>query len=163
MGFSWAIKLIKSPVFTIIGLFVVAGLAISGKRVDFRRGALFVEVGAGTGGLLWVRPSIPRVAILTRMEMCAMTWQGTRPTIRVLSPRWENGVFTSRMSLSVPFLPGPQAGNGMRSTTGAAAIRLKNMLTLTTAHGLGGRARTRFRQASVEFGVFVRLIRNEIL
>jgi RHS repeat-associated protein len=50
-AFSWAIKLIKSPVFTIIGLFVVAGLAISGKRVAFRRGALFVEVGAGTGGL----------------------------------------------------------------------------------------------------------------
>ena len=50
-AFSWAIKLIKSPVFTIIGLFVVAGLAISGKRVDFRRGALFVEVGAGTGAL----------------------------------------------------------------------------------------------------------------
>jgi RHS repeat-associated protein len=50
-AFSWAIKLIKSPIFTIIGLFVVAGLAISGKRVDFRRGALFVEVSAGTGGL----------------------------------------------------------------------------------------------------------------
>ena len=50
-AFSWAIKLIISPVFTIIGLFVVAGLAISRKRVDFRRGALFVEVGAGTGGL----------------------------------------------------------------------------------------------------------------
>jgi RHS repeat-associated protein len=50
-GFSWAIKLIKSPILTILGLFVVAGFAASGKRVDFRRGALFVEVGAGGSGL----------------------------------------------------------------------------------------------------------------
>ena len=50
-AFSWAIKLIKSPVFTILGLLVVAGLAIAGKRVDFRRGALFVEVGSGESGL----------------------------------------------------------------------------------------------------------------
>jgi RHS repeat-associated protein len=50
-AFSWAIKLIKSPILTILGLLVVAGFAIAGKRVDFRRGALFVEVGAGGGGL----------------------------------------------------------------------------------------------------------------
>lgn len=50
-AFSWAIKLIKSPVMTILGLFVVAGFAIAGKKVDFRRGALFVEVGSGSGGL----------------------------------------------------------------------------------------------------------------
>jgi RHS repeat-associated protein len=49
--FSWILKLIKSPITTILGLFVVAGLAIGGKRVDFRRGALFVEVGSGTGAL----------------------------------------------------------------------------------------------------------------
>jgi RHS repeat-associated protein len=50
-AFSWAIKLIKSPILTILGLFVVAGFAIAGKRVDFRRGALFVEVGSGGSGL----------------------------------------------------------------------------------------------------------------
>ena len=50
-GFSWAIKLIKSPVLTILGLFVVAGFAIAGNRVDFRRGALFVETGAGMSAL----------------------------------------------------------------------------------------------------------------
>jgi RHS repeat-associated protein len=49
--FSWIIKVIKSPVLSIIGLFVVAGLAIAGKKVDFRRGALFVEVGSGTAAL----------------------------------------------------------------------------------------------------------------
>lgn len=50
-AFSWAIKLIKSPVFTILGLFAVIGFAIAGKKVDFRRGALFVETGDGTGGI----------------------------------------------------------------------------------------------------------------
>lgn len=50
-AFSWAIKLIKSPVLTVLGLLVVAGLAADRKRVDFRRGMLFVETGAGTGAL----------------------------------------------------------------------------------------------------------------
>ena len=50
-AFSWAIKLVKSPVFTILGLFVVAGFAIAGNRVDFRRGALFVETGGGMAAL----------------------------------------------------------------------------------------------------------------
>jgi hypothetical protein len=49
--FSWIIKVIKSPVLSIIGLLVAAGLAIAGKKVDFRRGALFVEVGSGTAAL----------------------------------------------------------------------------------------------------------------
>lgn len=40
----WIIKVIKSPVLSILGLLVVAGLAIAGKKVDFRRGSLFVEV-----------------------------------------------------------------------------------------------------------------------
>ena len=48
---SWAVKLIKSPILTILGLFVVFGFWASGKRVDFRRGALFVETGAGGSGL----------------------------------------------------------------------------------------------------------------
>ena len=50
-AFSFIIKLVKSPVLTILGLFVVAGFAIAGNRVDFRRGALFVEVGGGMSGL----------------------------------------------------------------------------------------------------------------
>src|SRR5262249_52702352 len=45
--FSWILKLIKAPILTILGLFVVAGFAIAGKKVDFRRGALFVEIGGG--------------------------------------------------------------------------------------------------------------------
>jgi RHS repeat-associated protein len=49
--FSWILKLIKSPITTILGLLVVAVLAIAGKKVDFRRGAIFVEVGSGNGAL----------------------------------------------------------------------------------------------------------------
>jgi RHS repeat-associated protein len=49
--FSWIIKVVKSPILSILGLFVVAGLALDGKKVDFRRGALFVETGSGTAAL----------------------------------------------------------------------------------------------------------------
>lgn len=60
-GFSFALKLITSPVLTILGLIVAAFAAMGGSRVDFRRGMLFVEVGSGGGALTlgaiaWTHP-----------------------------------------------------------------------------------------------------------
>jgi hypothetical protein len=50
-GFSFALKLIQSPVLTILGLIVAGFAAAGGSRVDFRRGMLFVELGDGMGAL----------------------------------------------------------------------------------------------------------------
>jgi hypothetical protein len=50
-GVSFALKLLHSPVLTIIGLFVVLGCAIGGQKVDFRRGMIFVETGSGSSAL----------------------------------------------------------------------------------------------------------------
>jgi RHS repeat-associated protein len=50
-AFSFLLKWIQSPILTTIGLIVAAVAAMAGQRVDFRRGALFVEMGPGTGAL----------------------------------------------------------------------------------------------------------------
>ena len=137
-AFSWAIKLIKSPVFTIIGLFVVAGLAISGRRVDFRRGALFVEVGAGTGGLtlgaiVYTQSGNFDSNGNVRDDVARHEAYHTR-TVAALG---EWGFYVTYVTFGSVFAWATGGGNGMRSTTGAAVIRLKNILTLTTTHGLG--------------------------
>ena len=49
--FSFLLKWIQSPILTTIGLVAALVVAIAGGNVDFRRGMLFIEVGAGGGAL----------------------------------------------------------------------------------------------------------------
>ncbi len=49
--FSFLIKWAQSPLTTTVGLVAAAVVKISGGNVDFRRGMLFIEVGAGGGAL----------------------------------------------------------------------------------------------------------------
>ncbi len=122
-AFSWAIKLIISPVFTIIGLFVVAGLAISRKRVDFRRGALFVEVGAGTGGLtLGGIVYTPEWQFRLEWKCARRRGKARGLPYAYVAALGEWGFYVTYVTFGSVFA-WAQAGNGMRSTTGAAAIR----------------------------------------
>jgi len=49
--FSFLIKWVQSPITTTVGLISAIVVAIGGGNVDFRRGMLFIEVGAGGGAL----------------------------------------------------------------------------------------------------------------
>jgi RHS repeat-associated protein len=49
--FSFLIKWVQSPITTTVGLVAALVVAIDGGNVDFRRGMLFIEVGAGGGAL----------------------------------------------------------------------------------------------------------------
>ena len=51
--FSWLIKFVQSPIVSVL-TYIVGGiyaLAVGGGRLDFRRGALFIEGGPGTGAI----------------------------------------------------------------------------------------------------------------
>jgi RHS repeat-associated protein len=54
-GFAWFVSFLfkwcHSPIITTLGLFVVLGAAIGGRKIDFRRGMIFVETGAGQNAL----------------------------------------------------------------------------------------------------------------
>ncbi len=49
--FSFLIKWVQSPLTTTVGLIAALVVALGGGHVDFRRGMLFIEVGAGGGAL----------------------------------------------------------------------------------------------------------------
>ena len=50
-GISFFLKWVQSPILTTVGLIAAIVVAAAGGNVDFRRGMLFIEVGAGGGAL----------------------------------------------------------------------------------------------------------------
>ena len=159
-AFSWAIKLIKSPVFTIIGLFVVAGLAI------FRQTGRFPPGRAVRGGWCGHGRIDARCDRLYPEWQFRLEWKCARRRGKARGLPYaycralgERGFYVTYVTFGSVFAWATGGEWNALDNRGCGNPFEKHAYTYYNPW-VGGRARTRFLQGSVEFGVF---IRNEIL
>ncbi len=141
-GFAWFVSFLlkwaHSPILTTLGLFVVLGAWIGGQSIDFRRGMIFVETGAGQSALTLGGISYAQKGLWNNGQVLDLLAQHESVHSRLVAATGELGFYVTY--LIAGFWGAAQAGDwgGFFALNGSGCGNPLEKLAWSIRNGNGG-------------------------